>query len=187
MSSRSSFPRNEMVYHFTLQPEGEKVLPYLPRSYYLSIKKPNAEPQLSKHEHASKGSFLFWEVYSLRELHWQNTVQHTVGSCLCLVDKFMNYYYHTGIQAWRPYAQKHVWGHQLPRRPGLTVLNFLLGEILLYTGIAFSSLKLGVNLGYGHTVPHHHWGKSKVRIGPLLFHKEFQGICYHLGAKDCAP
>lgn len=76
---------------------------------------------------------------------------------------------------------------QLPRQPGLTVMNVLLCKILLDIRIAFPSLKLGVNLGYGQTVPHHHWGKSKVRISPLLFHKEFQGICYHLGVKDCAP
>lgn len=128
MSSHSSSPRNKMVYHFTLWPEGGKVLPYLPRSYYLSIKKPIAELQLSKQEHATKGSFLFWEAYSLWELHWQNTAYHTVGSCLCLVDKYMNEYYHTGIQALEvicseacvrpPPAPKTAWSYttELPSR-----------------------------------------------------------------------
>jgi hypothetical protein len=44
----SSSPGKEVVYHFTQWLEGEKVLPDLLRSYFLSIKKPNADLQLPK-------------------------------------------------------------------------------------------------------------------------------------------
>ena len=61
----SSSPGKEMVYHFTLWPEGERVLSDLLRSYYLSIKKPDAKVQLPKHKHGAKGHSYFENILSL--------------------------------------------------------------------------------------------------------------------------
>lgn len=65
ISPHISFPRKEMVYHFTVYPEGKKFLPSLPRSYYLSIKKPNTKLKLSKHSTASKGHLYFKHLFYL--------------------------------------------------------------------------------------------------------------------------
>lgn len=59
ISLHISFPRKQMAYHFTVYPAEKKVVPPLPRSYYLSIKKPHTKLKLSKHSMVLKVHLYF--------------------------------------------------------------------------------------------------------------------------------